>query len=101
MSMETPINNSPMKQLSALLPIAMSINALGIVLGHFAMYGIVHEVDEGTPAHLFQFLMVGQVPVIIYFALKWLPRDPAQAVRVLALQFGAAVAAFAGVYWLT
>ena len=71
------------------------------MLGHAAIYGIVHEADEGTPAHLFQILMAGQVPVIVYFAAKWLPKAPGQALRVLALQLVAAMAAFASVYWLT
>ena len=89
------------KQPSGLLPILMSLVALGIVLGHFAIYGIVHEADEGTPAHLFQLLMAGQVPIILYFALKWLPEAPGPALRVLAAQIAAALAAFASVYFLT
>lgn len=91
----------PIKQPSAIVPMAMSLAALALVLGHAAVYGIVHEADEGTPAHLFQILMAGQAPVIGYFALKWLPRDPLRAVGVLALQALAAAAAFASVYWLT
>lgn len=95
------MNVSPFKQPSGLLPVIMSVVALGIVLGHAAVFGIVHEVDEGTPAHIFQLLMVGQVPLILYFALTWLPRAPGNALRVLALQAGAALAAFAAVYFLT
>lgn len=95
------MNDSPMKQPSALVPLAMSLAALAIVLIHFASFGIVHEVDEGTSAHLFQILMVLQVPVILFFAVKWLPRAPRQALLVLALQAGAALAAFAAVYFLT
>ena len=95
------MNATPMKQTSALLPIAMSLVALSMVLGHAAIYGVVHEADEGTPAHLFQILMVAQVPLIAYFAVKWLPRVPGPTLRVLALQAAAALAAFASVYWLT
>lgn len=90
-----------LRQKSALLPIIMSVTALGIVLGHFAVYGVVHEADEGTPAHLFQLLMVAQVPMIAWFALTALPRAPRAAMRVLAMQAAAAIAAFASVYWLT
>jgi hypothetical protein len=86
---------------SALLPIVMSLAALGLVLGHAAIYGIVHEADEGTAAHLFQILMVAQVPLIAWFAIKWLPQAPFQALRVLGLQAGAMIAAFASVYFLT
>ena len=88
-----------MKQPSALVPIIMSAAALALVLGHVAIYGVVHEADEGTPAHLWQLLMAGQVPILAYFALTRLPRAPAQALRVLALQAGAALAACAPVYW--
>jgi hypothetical protein len=90
-----------MKEPSAALPLAMSIVALGMVLGHAAVYGVVHEVDEGTPAHIFQLLMAGQVPVVAYFATKWLPRAPRQALQILAMQAGAALAAFAAVFYLT
>lgn len=86
---------------SALLPILMSLAALGLVLGHVAIYGIVHEEDEGTPAHLFQLLMVLQAPILLFFAAKWLPRAPRQAVPVIAIQALAIIAAFAAVFFLT
>lgn len=95
------MNAAPMTQPSALFPLAMSLAALAIVLVHAAMYGIVHEADEGTPAHLFQILMVAQVPIIAFFAVKWLPQARRQTLQVLALQAGAAFAAFAAVYFLT
>ena len=91
--------NIPMRQPSALLPIVMSVAALALVLGHVAIYGAVREADEGAAAHLWQLLMAGQVPVVAYFALKWLPRTPGQALRVLALQAVAALAACSPVYW--
>jgi hypothetical protein len=92
---------SPLKQPSACLPLAMSLAALALVLGHAARFGIVHEADEGTAAHIFQLLMVVQVPIVAFFAIKWLPRAPGPALRVLALQAGAALAAFAAVFFLT
>lgn len=90
-----------MKQPSALLPLAMSVVALATVLVHVARFGLVHEADEGTAAHIFQILMVAQVPIIAFFAIKWLPRMPGPALRVLALQAGAAFLAFAAVFFLT
>ena len=89
------------KKPSAFLPILMSLAGLGLVLGHVAMYGIVHETDEGTPAHLFQLLMVLQVPIIGYFILRWLPRETKNAVAILILQALAGIAAFAAVFFLT
>ena len=72
----------------------MSLVALALILGHLAVYGKDPQPDEGTAAHLFQLLMVGQLPVIVFFALRWLPRFPKDAMRVLALQVAAGVAAF-------
>jgi len=89
-----------MKQPSAFLPVAMSVAALAVVLGHVAIFGVVHEVDEGTPAHIFQLLIVAQLPIVAFFAIKWLPGSPRQAIQVLALQAVAGLAALAPVYFL-
>ena len=92
--------NSVIKQPSAFIPVVMSLAALAVVLAHVAMFGIVHEADEGTAAHLWQLLMAAQVPIIAFFAIKWLPRTPKQALFVLALQVVAALAALAPVFFL-
>lgn len=89
-----------MKQPSALLPVAMSFGALLTVLGSVAMFGVVREADEGTAAHIFQLLMAAQVPTVVFFAVKWLPRTPKPALHILALQAGAALAALAPVFFL-
>ena len=94
------MNISLLKHPSALLPIGMSLAALGVVLGHIFIFGAVREPDEGAAAHLWQLLMAGQLPVVLYFAAKWLPKAPGQAVRVLALQAVAVLAACAPVYLL-
>jgi hypothetical protein len=83
------------------IPVTMSLVALGIVLVHVALFGIVHEADEGTPAHLFQLLMVGQVPVVIFMLIKWFPRMPRQAMLAMTVQIAAALAACAAVFFLT
>lgn len=93
------MNVSIMKQPSAMLPIAMSAAALILVVGHLVIFGVAREADEGTVAHLWQLLMAGQLPVVAYFALKWLPRAPGPGLRVLALQVVSAIAACAPVYW--
>jgi hypothetical protein len=64
------MNVPTMKQPSAFLPLAMSLAALLMVLGHAAIFGVVHEADEGTAAHVFQLLMAAQVPVVAFFAIK-------------------------------
>lgn len=60
---------SVLKRPSAYLPLIMSAAGLALVLVHAARYGIVHDADEGTSAHLFQILMVAQVPIVAFFAI--------------------------------
>ncbi|MGA9422195.1 MAG: hypothetical protein WBW61_07510 [Rhodanobacteraceae bacterium] len=89
-----------MKHPSAWLPIAMSLMALIIVLVHVALFGTAREPDEGSAAHLWQILMVAQLPIVAFFCLRWLPREPHAALRALILQIGAALAALAPVFIL-
>lgn len=95
-----------LKHPSAFLPLAMSFAALGVVfvayiysVVHYG-HGLVREPDEGTAAHLWQLLMAGQLPVLAFFAIKWLPRAPRSTLYTLALQAGAALAALAPVFLL-
>ena len=85
---------------SAFVPIAMSFAALAIVFVHIIRSGVAREADEGTAAHLWQLLMAAQIPVIAFFAIRWLPQSPRSALPVLALQAVAALAALAPVYLL-
>jgi len=89
-----------LRQPSAFLPVAMSLAALAVVAVSIALNGVVHEPDEGTAAHLWQLLIAGQLPIVGFFAIKWLPRSPKPALQVLALQAGAGLAALAPVYFL-
>lgn len=88
------------KKPSAFLPVAMSLGALAMVLGHVVMSGAAREADEGAAAHIFQLLMVAQVPFVAFFAIRWLSQSPKHAWPVLALQVAAAIAALAPVYLL-
>ena len=88
------------RQPSAFLPLAMSFAALATVLGYLAVNGVVREPDEGTAAHIWQLLMGGQVPIVVFFAIKWLPQAPRQALPILALQAGAGLVALAPVFFL-
>ena len=89
-----------LKQLSAFLPLAMSLGALATVLVFLALHGPSPQADEGAAAHIWQFLMAAQVPVVWFFAIKWAPQSPRQAVPILVLQAGAALSAMAPVYLL-
>lgn len=87
-----------LKHPSAFLPVAMSFAALATVLIFVALHGTARQADEGAAAHIWQLLMAAQVPIVLFFAIKWLPRSPRQAVPILGLQVGAALAAMAPVF---
>jgi len=89
-----------MKHPSAWIPLLMSLVALAFLLGYVALNGIANgSGDEGTPAHLFQLIMVAQFPVAAYFAFKWLPRQTKPALLVLVLQALAWFIPIAAVIW--
>ena len=91
---------SVMKHPSAFLPLVMSLCALATVLVFLTVNGPAPQADEGTAAHIWQLLMAAQVPIIVFFAFKWLPQSPRQAVPILALQGAAALVAMAPVLLL-
>ena len=89
-----------LKHPSAFLPLAMSFAALTTMLVHLTLFGVARQADEGTAAHIWQLLMAGQAPIMAFFAIRWLPQTPRQALPILALQVGAALAAMAPVFLL-
>ena len=88
------------KRPSAFLPIVMSLCAVAVIVVHLVRFGPAPQSDEGASAHIWQLLMAAQVPIVLFFAIKWLPQSPRQAVPILALQVGAALAAVAPVFLL-
>ena len=90
------------KRPSAFMPMAMSIAALAIVLASIVAASgvVVRDADEGAVAHIWQLLMAGQVPILAYFVIRWLPRVPRPTIYVFALQIVAALAAMAPVHLL-
>jgi len=89
-----------LKHPSAFLPVAMSVAALITVLNFLALHGPAPQGDEGAAAHLWQILMAGQLPIVAFFVIKWLPQWPRQAGIILGLQAVAAIAAMAPVFLL-
>ena len=71
------------------LPVAMSVGALAMIVWYVAVHGVVRQADEGTQAHLWQLLVAGQLPLVAYFAVTWLPKAPRAALVVLGVQSGA------------
>ena len=88
------------KRPSAFFPVAMSLTAFMAVAIHVAMFGSTRERDESAAAHIWQLLMVAQVPIMLFFASKWLRRTPREARVILAWQIAAAFVALAPVYFL-
>jgi hypothetical protein len=94
------MNSSTMlKRPSAFLPVAMSFGALATVLIFVALHGTAPQPDEGTAAHIWQLLMAAQVPIVLFFAIKWVRQSPRHALPILALQVAAALAAMAPVFF--
>ena len=89
-----------MKKPSAFLPMAMSLTALATVMIHIALFGVARQADEGAAAHIWQILMAAQIPIMAFFAIRWLPQTTRQALLVLTLQVGAALSALAPVFFL-
>ena len=91
-----------LKHPTAWFPLLMSLSAILLLAGHLAIFGIPQNPpkDEGTAAHIFQLLMAGQIPVIILFAIMWLPKKPKEAAQIIGLQFVAILLAFAPVFFL-
>jgi hypothetical protein len=65
-----------------------------------AIFGIVRQPDEGAPARIFQLLMLAELPIVAYFGFKWLPRQPNEALLVLALQAAAWIIPVVTILWL-
>ena len=82
---------------SAVIPLVMSGLALATVLIHMLTISGGSATDEGTAARVFQILFAGQAPFVAFFALKWLPRMPSEAMYVMATQAAAAMVALAPV----
>lgn len=82
-----------LKQPSAFLPVIMSAAALLLIAGYIVLFGTDPQPDEGTAAHLWQLLMGGQLPIVAWFALRWVPEQPGPGLVVLTAQVLAAFAA--------
>ena len=89
------MNRSMLRQMSALVPLAMSLAALLLVIYQLIISAHSSGAEADAVASVFQLLIVGQAPFAAYFAVKWMPRAPGDAMLILALQAAAAVAALA------
>ena len=95
-----PAQPSPIRHWSALAPLGMSLAGLAMVLIWAAAAGVEPHEDEGAPARIFQLLMTAQLPVVLYFAIRWLPQRTRQALVVLVLQGLAWLAAVGAIFFI-
>lgn len=84
---------------SGFVPVVMSTCALVAIAAHILTSGIAPQADEGTAAHLWQLLMAGQLPVVAWFALRWVPQRGSPALTISAVHVGAMAAAVFPVWW--
>jgi hypothetical protein len=62
-------------------------------------YGIVQHEEEGAPARIFQLIIAAQLPIIAWFAIKWLPKRPRGSLLILGLQTLAWMIPIVAVLW--
>ncbi len=84
---------------SGALPLLMSLLAMSAVLEYAVRFGTAPQSDEGTAAHVWQLMMGCQLPIVVYFAMRWVPRYGRRAAGVTAAHFVAAFAAAFPVWW--
>lgn len=84
-----------LKKPSGFLPLLMSSAAIADVIIYLAVFGNIQQEDESAAARIFQLLILLEVPIMMYFAAKWLPKFPKQAIPILVIQVGAIAAALA------
>jgi hypothetical protein len=89
-----------LKYPSAWIPITLSLIVLIAFLVGVALFGPpIRQPDEGAGAHLFQIWLVLEVLMIAFFAIKWVPQRPKDALQILILQIVATLAACAPVFY--
>ena len=94
------IDLSLLKQPSAWIPMVMALAGLSLIIGHVAVFGLVQEEDEGAAAHIWQLLMLAQLPFMAYFLLKWLPRRVSGALQAILVLGGLWIANFVLLFWM-
>lgn len=85
---------------SAFFPMILSLIALTVVFAGPAIFGDLHATDEGPSAHIWQLSMAGQMPILAFFAIRWMPRATRQTLQVLAVHAGGLLANLAAVFLL-
>jgi hypothetical protein len=91
---------SPARQVSAWIPIAVSLAATSVLVVQAWKYGVNLDGEPGPTTHIFHLLMALQLPFVAHFAVRWLRRGSGTALLIFAAQVLAAAAAVAALYVL-
>jgi hypothetical protein len=86
-------------RISGFVPLLMSLASV-IVVGLALVVGVTEQKDEGTFARVWQLLIGGQLPLVGWFVVRWLPLSPRNGLAVLAMQAVAGLIALSPVYLL-
>lgn len=92
------IHRTQLNRILMVVPVVFSIIALGLVVVNVAA-GVPPQQDEGTAAHLFQLLILAQVPIVLLFIATSDWTRPGRPTRVLAVQALAGIAALGSLAW--
>jgi hypothetical protein len=91
------MDRQKMNRIGGVVPIALSLMALGVLIVALLTGWERGYADEGAAAHIFQLLIVAEVPFILIFVATADWTRVARVVVTLALQAAALVLAFAPV----
>lgn len=93
------MNFSLLNKPSAWIPIVLPIAILAMLLITLKISGLVREEDEGVEAHIFQIWLVLETILMLFFAGKWIPEAPKQALPIFAMQLLLTLAACFPVFY--
>ena len=91
------LDRQKLNTVSGIIPMLLSLGAFALVIFAVMTGWDKGDPDEGTPAHIFQLLIVAQVPFIMVFIATADWAKARRVARMLALQAAALAIAFAPV----
>ncbi len=91
------MDRQKINRISGTVPIVLSLMALGVVMAAVLTGSEKGNADEGSLAHIFQLLIVAEVPFILVFIATAEWNRVIRVAGVIALQAAALVLAFAPV----
>ena len=91
---------SLLKKPSAWVPLVLSFGILAMEFYLLVFAGPPQpEADEGVAAHLFQLWLAGEFFLLAFFAVRWGPQAPKQALPILAIQIALVLAGMFPVFY--